>query len=62
MTLFSYSCKLGVTELNLASRSRGVDSARVAAMIQLAHDMRVPFDENDVKIVDWDSCPPEENS
>ncbi len=39
-----------------------MDGGRVASMLQLARDMRVPFDENDVKIVDWDSCPPGRNS
>jgi hypothetical protein len=52
-----YSCKLGVTELNIASRRETVDSSRVAAMIALAQHMGVPFDAKDVKYVSWTSCP-----
>ncbi len=57
MTLYSYSCKLGVTELNIASRGRAVDGGRIASMIELARQMQLPFNEKDVKYVDWDSCP-----
>ena len=57
MTPGRYSCKLGVTELNVASRRETVDSSRVAAMIALAQHMGVPFDAKDVKYVSWTSCP-----
>jgi hypothetical protein len=57
VTLYSYSCKLGVTELNIASRGRAVDGGRIASMIELARQMQLPFNEKDVKYVDWDSCP-----
>ncbi len=57
VTLLRYSCKLGVTELNIASRSATADGSRVAAMIALAQHMGVPFDVKDLKYVSWESCP-----
>ena len=52
-----FSCKADVIELDVASRSRSVDDSRVAAMLQLAQGMHVPFQPQDVKYVDWTSCP-----
>ena len=57
LCFYSYSCKLGVTELNIASRSSVAAMDRVAAMIALAKQLHVPFDAADVKFVDWSACP-----
>ncbi len=43
--------------MNIASRSSVAAMDRVAAMIALAKQLRVPFDAADVKFVDWSACP-----
>ena len=40
-----------------ASRSPAADSSRIASMIALAQQMRIPFRAADEKIVDWRACP-----
>ena len=56
-TCMLFSCKGDVIELNLASRSSSMDGSQLAAMLQLAHSMNVPFEPQDVKYVEWAACP-----